>query len=163
MSINQIIKTLENLVAIHEDLVSLSREKTKVVKEGSVEKLQSLLVKERKQIRTFEKVEKTRQEAVEAWFFENELPLTDTTITHMLEIISDEDEKQELTAVTTKLTELITTLKQQEQLNESLLNQSMKFVQLSLDMMNPSIKNMNYGNSKQESVTMKRSVFDSKA
>lgn len=163
MSINQIIKTLDNLEAIHEALIGLSKEKTEVVKEGSVEKLQSLLIKEREQIRMLEKAEKNRQESVEAWFWEKELPLTDTTLTHMLEIVSDEDEKQVLTAVTTTLSELITTLKQQEQLNKSLLNQSIKFVQLSLDMMNPSLKNMNYGNNKQESASMKRSIFDSQA
>lgn len=163
MSINQIIKTLKNLVATHEVLIALSREKTEVVKKGSVEELQSLLVKERKQIRTLEKAEKNRQQAVETWFSENELPLTDTTLTRMLEIVSDEDEKQDLATVTITLTEMITKLKQQEQLNQSLLNQSIKFVQLSLDMMNPSLKNMNYGSNKQESASMKQSIFDSQA
>ncbi|WP_449355481.1 flagellar protein FlgN [Virgibacillus natechei] len=163
MSIKQIIKPLEHLVTIHEALVAISREKTEIVKEGAVEKLQSLLIKERKQINMLEKAEESRQEAVESWFLENKLPLTDTTLTRMLEIADNEDGIEELTAITITLTESITSLKQQEQLNKTLLNQSIKFVQLSLDMINPSLKNMNYGTNKQEPAPMKRSIFDSQA
>ena len=80
----------------------------------------------------------------------------------MLDRLSNENEKLSLEKVTAKLTECIVKIKQQEQLNEALLKQSMQFVQLSLDMLNPSIKNMNY-NQKQSQVMAERSVFDSKA
>ncbi|MBP1971172.1 flagellar biosynthesis/type III secretory pathway chaperone [Virgibacillus natechei] len=163
MSVETILEKLQNLVNIHEELVAISKQKTEVVKEGSVENLQALLVKERKQIRVLEKEEKSRQEAVETWLFKNELPSNDVTITRMLEIVSDQKEKQELEQATINLTQIITELKQQEQLNLSLINQSMQFVQLSIDTLQPSITNINYGNKQQDSGAMKRSVFDSQA
>lgn len=163
LSVETILEKLQNLVNIHEELVAISKQKTEVVKEGSVENLQALLVKERKQIRALEKEEKSRQEAVETWLFKNELPSSDVTITRMLETVSDQKEKQELEQATITLTKIITELKQQEQLNLSLINQSMQFVQLSIDTLQPSITNINYGNKQQDAGAMNRSLFDSQA
>lgn len=164
MSIEVIIQSLTELTSIHENLNSISEEKTEVVKEGSVDKLQQLLSKERKQILILEKAENKRQELVEKWFSEQKLPLNDMTITHMLEIITNEHDANRLEHTTIGLTKAITKLKQQEQLNQDLIRQSMQFVQMSLDMMSPTIKNMNYGKGKdRDTEGSKRSVFDSKA
>lgn len=159
---NEIIKTLESLVSIHEALLVSSKEKTEIVKEGSVEKLQALLVQERKLVRKAEQVEKNRQAHVEAWYQARQLPLEDASVTNMLEQLDNEVDKSSLEQVTIKLTKVITNLKAQEKLNLALINQSMQFVQVSLDLLSPSLKNMNYGNqSNVEAPT--RSVFDSKA
>ncbi|OZU88801.1 flagellar protein FlgN [Virgibacillus indicus] len=164
MSVQTIIKSLEKLVNLHMELLEISLEKTKIVKDGSIDNLQAVLLKERKTVRAVEQAEAKRQTEVEEWFARKRLPTGDATITNMLELVTEEQEKTTLGKITIKLTETITKLKQQEQLNHALINQSMQFVQLSLDMMNPSIKNMNYGNKKgSEPETNKRSVFDSKA
>lgn len=163
MSVETIIQSLERLLKIHEDLVSISQQKTEIVKEGSIEKLQSLLVKERKTVRVIEQAEAKRKAEVEEWFSERKLSLDDATITGMLEILDDQGESEKLEKATVALTEVITRLIQQEQLNHQLINQSMQFVQLSLDTMNPSIQNMNYGNKNKELSAVKRSAFDSKA
>lgn len=162
MTVKPIIQVLEKLVNVHESLLGNAQHKTEVVKEGSVDKLQMVLVKERKYIQVLVQAEVERKKLVDDWFLQKDLPLNNATITGMLEILTNVDEKKELENKTIALTEAITSLKQQEQLNQALIQQSMQFVQLSLDMMNPSIKNMNYGNNK-EAAPMKRSVFDSKA
>src|SRR5699024_2560937 len=120
------------------------------------------LIKERKVMQSIERTEEKRMEEVNKWFTDQGLPLENATITEMLNKLSNENEKKSLEKVTVNLTELIVKIKQQEQLNEALLKQSMQFVQLSLDMLHPSIENMNY-NQKQSQVTTERSVFDSKA
>lgn len=163
MSVETIIQSMERLLNIHEDLVSISQQKTGIVKEGSIEKLQSLLVKERKTVRVIEQAEAKRKAEVDEWFTERKLPLDDATITGMLEILDDPVQSEKLEQATVALTEVITRLIQQEQLNHQLINQSMKFVQLSLDTMNPSIRNMNYGNNNKVSSGGNRSAFDSKA
>src|SRR5699024_10932319 len=127
---------------------------------GSVEQLQMILVKERKYIQVLEQAEAERKKEVEN--LQQGLPLNNATITEILDHIPNNEEKKELENQTVALTEMITSLKQQEQLNQGLIKQSMQFVQISLDMMNPTIKNMNYWN-KQQTSTEKRSVFDSKA
>lgn len=163
MSVETIIQSMESLRRIHEELLNISQQKTVIVKAGSIEKLQSILVKERKYIRVLEQTEANRKSIVDEWLLERQLPLDGATITGMLEIIQDESESNMLEKATIALTEVITKLKQQEQLNQALINQSMQFVQLSLDTMNPSIKNMNYGNTEKESDATGRSAFDSKA
>ncbi|RDW16515.1 flagellar protein FlgN [Oceanobacillus arenosus] len=163
MSVQTIIQSLESLVHVHEALLVISQEKTEIVKDGSVDKLQALLVKERKQIRLLEQAEIKRQESVTAWAKNSKIPVENATITTMLETIEDGAEQEALAAITTDLTNLITKLKQQEQLNQALLNQSMQFVQLSLDMLNPSINNLNYGSKSKEAGSTNRSLFDSQA
>lgn len=162
MSADLIIQSLEELVSIHENLLTISEEKTKVIKEGSIDKLQNLLVKERKQIRLSEQAEVNRQTVVEQWCMNNGTTVDSATITNILQMLTDEVERQKLEHTATKLTETITRLKQQEQLNHVLISQSMQFVQLSLDLMSPTLKNMNYGVNKESDITT-RSVFDSKA
>lgn len=56
---------------------------------------------------------------------------------------------------------VLSDLKQQEALNAELIQQSMQFIHLSLNTLEPSIQSMNYGNQRQEAP--KRSLFDSKA
>lgn len=162
MSVQPILESLEKLIDIHQLLLDVSKEKTEVVKEGSVEKLQKILAKEHKLIRVLEQAEQKRQELVDEWFTQNRIPMeTDRTITNMLEL-THEPEKENLEELTVSLTMVITELKQQEQLNQALIDQSMKFIQMSLSMINPTIENMNYGH-KVETKSVNRSVFDSRA
>lgn len=161
MSIEIIIQSLQKLITVHESLLDLSKQKTEVVKEGSIDKFQQILSKERKFVQMLEKAEQNRQQVVEQWFVHQGHSLDNITITKMLDLLKDGEEKNNLETVTIELTNRLTELKQQEQLNQELIRQSMQFVQISLDMMQPTIKNMNYGNQNNDGT--KRSVFDSKA
>ncbi len=155
---------MDVLVDLHHKLIELSELKTDLLKKGSLEELQGLLVKERKLIRKTEQAEADRIQAVNSWFQAMDVASEDKTISTILEIAKDGHEKNELATVTTVLTQAITKLKQLEQLNHALINQSMQFVQLSLDVMSPTIRNINYGNKNEKNTdTAKRSVFDSKA
>ena len=162
MSVKTIIQSLERLIRFHKDLLDISEQKTVLIKDGSIEALQALLVKESKEIRLLEQEEEKRQSEVEAWFQQRKIN-QDATLTNMLEIITDASEQKGLEETTIKLTEVITKLKQQEELNQSLLNQSIKFVQLTMGLMNPAMKEFNYGKQKQTASALNRSVFDSQA
>ncbi|SET09450.1 FlgN protein [Oceanobacillus limi] len=162
MSVESIIQSIKNLVKVHENLLKISEEKTEVVKAGSVDKLQTVLIKERKLVQLLDKEEDSRKKKVDEWFLQNGFPTEDTTISKILESLTNEKEKKELENHTVELTELMLKLKQQEQLNLALIQQSMQFVQVSLDLMSPSLKNMNYGNEKDQS-SSNRSMFDSRA
>lgn len=162
MSAQQIIQLLEKLVTLHVSLLEIAKRKTEIIKTGKIEQMQPLLVKERRHVQALEQVEGKRQELVERWFLQQNLSTENTTITAMLEQISNEDEAVELANVTEALARKMTELKQQEQLNQTLIQQSMKFINLSLDLINPSLKNMNYGSNK-ESESINQTVFDSKA
>lgn len=161
MSAQHIIESLVKLVTAHQTMLDFSKEKTELLKEGAVEKLQAFLLKERKQIRILEKAENNRQEITKKWFEECGVSLEDITITKLLEVVENEEERGKLAQVATTLTNLITQLKQQEELNQLLLKQSAQFVQMSMALMNPQLSNMNYGNPKKGQRQMNRSLFDS--
>jgi flagellar biosynthesis/type III secretory pathway chaperone len=164
LSVQSIIETIEKLTSLHQQLIKLSEEKTTIVKEGAVDKLQAILIKERKYVQQLGQVEEKRKTLVDTWFSERKLSLEEATVTNMLQHLTDDKEKQEVEESAVRLTEAIVKLKQQEQLNMALIQQSMQFVQLSVDLLSPSLKNINYGNkSEKDQSGENRSVFDSKA
>ncbi len=160
----KIIQALNELVSLHQELLKLSKQKTEVIKEGEVEKLQSVLVSERKLVRKLEQAETRRMQLVGEWVEKEGLTEEDPTITLILERITNEEERTKLEKVTIELTKAMTDLKAQENLNLALIDQSMQFVQLSLDLLSPSLKNMNYSNNNKPNMeSPNRSIFDSKA
>lgn len=162
MSIQPIVTVLKQLIKAHELLLEITMDKTEHIKEGNVDDLQTTLYKEQKATQTVQKLDGKRELEVELWFKHQKLSIENATITKILDHLPHGEEKQNLEIVTTQLTHLIIKIKQQEQLNQALLQQSMQFVQLSLSMLQPSIENFNY-NQKQMSSAEKHSVFDSKA
>ncbi|MYL33969.1 flagellar protein FlgN [Pontibacillus yanchengensis] len=165
MSIQSIVAIMDKLCSLHESLYTLSKEKTDMLKEGDTQSLQTLLIKERKHIQAISQLDREREKQVTNWFQSKGIPANEPTITTMLENIQSQEEKQQLEDVFERLLDVLAGLKQQEQLNQELTQQSLQFVELSLDMLQPSMKNMNYGkpNTNQADQGQKRSVFDSKA
>lgn len=161
MSIETIIHPLEKLIVLHQTLNELSLQKTTFLKEGSIVEFQQILVKERKAVQSVETTEKERHHAVKEWM-KKQGGEGEGTVTELLHIINNQVEREKLAELSTSLTGEIADLKQNEQLNQALLEQSLQFVQVSLDLMNPTLKNMNYGR-QSETYSNKRSVFDSKA
>lgn len=162
MSLETIGKSLQKLVQLHESLLVVSEQKTTAIKADDIEKLQPLLVKERKLVQALEQEETNRQKEVKYWFDEHNLRSENQTITTLLELIKDKEQQAWISDITAQLTLVVTNLKRQEQLNHALVQQSLQFVELSLNMMNPSINNLNYG-TKKAADSEKRSVFDSQA
>lgn len=161
MSMEIIFRSLEKLVELHQSLYQYSLQKTIALKEGSIDELQQILIKERKITQAVELAEQTRHKEVRKWLDEND-SAGDGTVTEMLKVIGNESDREILAHLSTKLTEEITKLKHNAQLNHALLEQSLQFVQLSLDVMNPTLKNKNYGK-QSATYSNNRSVFDSKA
>ncbi|MEN1967323.1 flagellar protein FlgN [Lentibacillus sp. N15] len=162
LSVQQMIQAIEKLLTIHKSLLRISTEKTTIVKNGDTEQLQPLLMKERRHIQALEQTEAFRQQTVTDWAAKSGFQQQSVTITDILEQLPDEQDKEQLADVTTELTNVVTALKRQEQLNRVLIQQSLQFVDISLDMINPSLKKLNYGQA-QLIDTDKQSVFDSKA
>lgn len=153
---------MKELKKNHDQMLDLSKQKTEYVKKSEMKQLQTLLLKERKVLRIVEQQEQKRMEAVDAWLHNQDMGTDEATVTNMLNFVENEQDKQTLKHVSLQLAETIVKLKQQEKLNHDLITQSMQFVQLSMNLLQPSIQNMNYGK-KDDAGSIKRSVFDSKA
>ncbi|WP_226037125.1 flagellar protein FlgN [Aquibacillus saliphilus] len=165
MSVQAIVEALTKMTQLHASLLTISTSKTESLKTGDINQLQELLSQERKHVQAINQLEKKRMDMINSWSEARQLDPTAMTVSVMLENHLDGSEKESLEQITTTLAETIVQLKQQEQLNKELTQQSLQFIQLSMDMIAPTIKSINYGNKqdKQADQLTKRSVFDSKA
>lgn len=164
MSIERILSALERLVQLHDSLLQLSLTKTDLLKKGDIEGVQNILKTEQKHIQAVNKLEKERLTAVDKWAEQYQLSDDEKVVTEILKKVSDDGERKQLEELSTELAEKLVELKAQEALNHELTNQSLQFVQMNLDLLSPTIEQVNYGNAKsQNDPQSKRSVFDSKA
>ncbi|MFG6114701.1 flagellar protein FlgN [Halobacillus sp. MO56] len=163
MSITKVNEQMKKLKQLHESLLYLSREKTELLKQGETGSLQQLLTKERKHIQAITKIENERMDTVTDWCRKQGIVLEAPTLSELLGFLEDSKEKNLLQSLFEELVFLVSELKQQEQLNAELTKQSLQFIHLSLDMLQPSLNNMNYNKQTGVSTKEKRSVFDSKA
>ncbi len=155
--------TMKHLVVLHKDLIQLSNKKTEEIKQGDMEQLSKTLMDERKHIQAITQTEEKRQALVEDFFMKVNPDVEEKTVTTLLAHIDNNEYKQQLEDVVALLIDAIVQLRQVEQLNQELMAQSMQFVQLSLDMLQPSIQRMNYDEKQTIQDSVKQSVFDSKA
>ncbi|SES71877.1 FlgN protein [Salinibacillus kushneri] len=164
MSAYEVITIMSKLLSMHESLLKLSNEKTELLKEGNIEAFQKLLVNENKHVQAVGQLEEKRAALTAKWFTQQGLADREQTVSEMLYYLDDGREKEELNSIFENLVMTVADLKQQEKLNQDLLQQSLQFVELSLEMLQPSMKSMNYGDHQQYgSAAANRSVFDSKA
>lgn len=165
MSISPIIASLDRLLQLHQSLVQLSHTKTELLKKGDATELQQLIKKEQKHIQAITKVEKQRVKETAQWAIAHQFDPETTTVTFILDQLTDQTAHQQLEETTKALTETLVELKQQESLNQQLAAQSLQFVQMNIEMIAPTLNNVNYGNQKNQSKDQghSRSVFDSKA
>ncbi|SDC38184.1 FlgN protein [Pelagirhabdus alkalitolerans] len=163
MSIESMLGSLDRLRQLHQSLLELSIKKTELLKSGDIAGLQKVLKTEQKHIQAINTVEKQRLALVQEWAENNQLDPETVNVSSILDHL-DEKAAAGLEQHTTTLAEVIVDLKAQENLNQDLLQQSLQFVQMNLDMIAPSIEQMNYGNKQNANdPKAKRSVFDSKA
>lgn len=162
MSIAPLLDAMQNLLIAHTNLILIADTKTKLLIEGNIEDLQKLIANERKFIRELERAENERQKASNQYAIDYNLTEENVTVTSLIERLENPVEKMKLEEVAVELVNRITELKRKEDMNHTLIQQSMQFVQFSLDVMNPNIEKMNYGH-KNKDLNPPRSTFDSKA
>ncbi|MDC3416125.1 flagellar protein FlgN [Aquibacillus salsiterrae] len=163
MSVQAIVDTLTKITQLHHSLLSVSQTKTEVLKEGDTAKLQTLLVQERKHVQAIEQLELKRIDLVKAWATANKQDTDTTTVSAMLDVLTDGHEKELLEQATVGLVDVLVSLRSQEQLNHELTQQSLQYIELSLNMLSPSLKHLNYNNQSTQTTVPNRSLFDSKA
>lgn len=158
-----VLNIMEALITEHEHMLNISNEKTELMKAGKIDAFQKLLMQERKQTQAISQLEKKRVQAVDALFQEMGIENTDKTVTVLLEQMEEGQQKREMEAAVSRLIDYIVQIRDVEQLNKELIQQSMTFVQLSLEMLQPNLGQMNYGKQQSSQMTPNTSVFDSRA
>ncbi|KQL52982.1 hypothetical protein AN964_05295 [Heyndrickxia shackletonii] len=155
-----LIEVLEKLSKLHESLYKLSLEKTTIIKGNDMESLQQILKDEQTHITAINTLEVERQRLAKEFLHTEK----DVTISDCIEAAPIEL-KEKLSTLKTKIVEIIEKLKEQNELNQSLIYLSLQYVNMSLDMIQPKPESYTYGRPNQPKAPQKPSftAFDSKA
>ena len=158
MSAQELTNVMEKLLKLHHSFLQLSKEKTDILKKGDMDALQSLLRNEQKHISAISIIDKERQKIVTG-LFPGQPNLTITECIPHLE----STEQESIVAIQDQLMQVLRELKDINELNQQLIQQSLQFVNLQLDLLLPNeLDNYSKEQAGQEPMP-KLSLFDSKA
>ncbi|MGM0841695.1 MAG: flagellar protein FlgN [Bacillota bacterium] len=164
MSATNLTTTLEKLYKLHKSLFDLSMDKTDVIKKGDMSELDRVLKDEQKHLAAINTVEADRKRESSHYLQSRGVHLNEApTISQCIEL-SSPDEQETLAHWQQKLVDIIGELKDQNELNQKLVYQSLQFVNMNLSMTQPQPDQSTYSrpNGEKKSPTG-RSMFDSKA
>lgn len=166
LSAKNIIMALEQLLSMHENLYEKSKLKTDIIKSGNIDTLKSMTNDERKWARTINDIQKELMHQTDSFLKTFSISKENPSLRDCL-IYMDEQEKESATDLQAKLVDQINLIKEQNDLNQQLLEQSLAFVNMSLDLLTPDPDTDSYNyerpNRQQSYEQLGRSLFDSNA
>jgi flagellar biosynthesis/type III secretory pathway chaperone len=126
-------ESLENLQNLHRVLLALAIEKKDILIKGHTDGLVRMMQQEQKLIKAIEVAENARIQCVERLVEERQYPVSVITLDDLIKITTSADEKSRLTTYREELLPIVTGLRTANELNQQLLEQSLSFVEMSLD------------------------------
>ncbi|MDE5414041.1 flagellar protein FlgN [Alkalihalobacterium chitinilyticum] len=164
MSAKAVIAVLADLTKLHKTFNEIAREKTDVIQKNDMPALDVLIKKEGALIHQLRKLEQDRMIVVEEYLKSKGLVTEGVTMDQLLEL-APKEEQPILTKIHRALMSEIDKLKQNNELNQQLIEDSLRFVNLSLDLMAPEPDDVTYQRPMQKNYEAgsSRSIFDSKA
>jgi len=165
MSITTILASLDSLEKLHRSLLRLAYDKTGLIKNGDMDKLDQLLKDEQAHLAAIVQMDNQRQLTVSHYLTDQGRSASlNPTVTDLLDVVPEAYRKS-LEEAKDRLLHAIHDLKWQNDLNQKLTYQSLQFVNLSLDMARPRLEAVNY--SKPEingrNVSKEQPTFDTNA
>jgi hypothetical protein len=160
----RLLTVLEKIVKLQKSLHQIALKKTDILKADDIEALGQLMKDELKHIKAVEMVNGEREQIQRQLANELLLPPTNITISQLLKSSMLKD-KESLRKLQVKLVEQTQSLKEINEFNQQLLQQSLNFVNLNLDLVLGQQESGNYtdNSSNEEEESTSRSLFDSKA
>lgn len=165
MSITIILASLDSLEKLHRSLLRLAYDKTGLIKNGDMDKLDQLLKDEQAHLAAIVQMDTQRQLTVSRYLTDQGRSVSlSPTVTDLLDVVPVADKKS-LEEARDRLLHAIHDLKWQNDLNQKLTYQSLQFVNLSLDMVRPRPESVNYSKTEinGRQVSKKQTTFDTNA
>lgn len=166
--VQSILKTIEKLNQLQEELIILSQKKRERLIQGNVEQLSELVQEEARIVKVLAEVEEEREEQVRTFLQKQQVSKHEITLSDLLGLLPDSSEKKQLQIELEKLQKRVGELQEANHLNTKLITDSLHFIQYSLDVLtDPSTEEVNYqspvGSKMQGTQAERRSFFDTKA
>jgi len=165
MSIITILASLDSLEKLHRSLLRLAYDKTGLIKNGDMDKLDQLLKEEQAHLAAIVQMDTQRQLTVSHYLTDQGRSVPQIpTVTDLLDVVPEADRKS-LEEARDRLLHAIHDLKWQNDLNQKLTYQSLQFVNLSLDMVRPRPESVNYTKTEinGKKVLKEQTTYDSQA
>lgn len=167
MSLEKIVFNLETLEKMHKSLLESAIKKTDFIKQNDMEQLDQMLKHEQAHVAAIETLEQQRQLMVTEYLRANGIALTDNnSVADVLAVAVEGEWKERLASVRGKLMQVLDQLRNQNELNQKLVFNSLQIVNITLDAMRPARQEQfNYSGAdvRGESVIGKKSYYDSQA
>lgn len=136
MALTTLIDLLERLDEVHLQMLDLAAAKKQAIMENKIESLIEILNRESKMMKLVEQLEAQRAEAAFSFLqgvgIRSNLNLN---LTELSRLVFDPEEKSRLVHIQTKLSNTLNDLKKANELNQKLIEQSLTFIDYSLDLL----------------------------
>jgi flagellar biosynthesis/type III secretory pathway chaperone len=165
MSIPGLMQTMNQLIQIHITLMELSEQKTKIIVLNKVDQLNQIVNKETSLMKRITELDHQRFNDISDFLIEKGYkPNANITVGDIVKLVVKADEKKHLIDSQRQLLSIIDKLRELNHLNEKLIEQSLKFIDYSLDLLlSPADDDAIYHNPSLNNKGMKRiGMFDSK-
>ena len=162
-NMSRIIKTLEDLEKIYENLLSLSEEKKNLIIEGKVKELDKILQIENQLVMKISKLESEREDAITKLAQELNLPKENLTVSYVCNVVKD-PRCTMLSKITKRIGNILNKLKEVNEVNGKLIEQSLEYIRFSINLITDSLETHNgvYEAKADEGKDKKASLFDAK-
>lgn len=129
-----------------------------------MEELDAMLKKEQSHVAAIGTLEQQRQALVQDYLNAKGIAhVGSPTVLDVIEAAESEIERKQLEEVRNRLMLVIDDLRKQNDLNQKLVFQSLKFVNMTLDMLRPQPSEINYSGDQSRNTALKNSSIDSQA
>jgi len=137
MSLAELFDTLDRLEEVHHMMLSCGEEKQKAIIDNNVNELIRLNSQEARYLKEVLRLEEVREENCQQYLREKGIKSAlRLNLTELSRLVFDPVEKEKLLARQTKLSHVLHELKKVNDRNQSLVQQSLQFLDYSLNLLN---------------------------
>lgn len=145
----------------YKQVLELADKKTDILISGSIDKIENITKEEYEIIYRIEKLESDREKIVsdieKGFNIQEQMDLT-TLIGYF-----NEQEQETLNTIKDELTDILTKLKDKNELNKTLINDSLQYIDLGVNLLTDSSSQGTYKGDTREINTQNKNLFDIKA
>lgn len=165
MSIQPVIETLDRLSELHTQLLSIAEEKKDIIVRNDVDALALVTSREGRLIKQINEVDEERVRAMQVFMKEKGIrSALQLNVTELSRIVFNPDERVQLREAQVRLSDLLHELKRQNETIKDLLQQSLDFVDYSLNLITSRPEDDSiYKRPDQAQSKAARSLFDTRA
>ncbi|MBS4538149.1 flagellar protein FlgN [Clostridium sp. D2Q-11] len=153
-------KVLSEEIIVYKELLEVIEKKTDILVKGDIKELDKITSEEHNIINKLGKFENLREKVI--FNIGHRRGIKETLdVTSLLEIVN-EDEREEISRLKDDIVEVLSNIKDRNDLNSSLIKDSLDYISLNLNLLTQNDTELTYGSDKKKSQSPK-SLFNKKA